>query len=96
VHHWYQRHHGINNIGSKFATGTAGVIDHRWQIIGTSELEETNLSLCNSTSQKCPNKIFKTFLIEEFFHLLLVSTTRVVHLELQISPPIFAKILKRP
>jgi hypothetical protein len=28
----------------------------------------------------------KTFLIEDFFHLSLVTTTPVVHLELQISP----------
>jgi hypothetical protein len=38
------------------------------------------LSLC---PQRCPNKIFKTFLIKIFFHLPTVSTTLVVHLELQ-------------
>jgi hypothetical protein len=31
-------------------------------------------------------------MIEDFFHLPLVSTTPVVHLELQISPQIFEKI----
>ncbi len=39
------------------------------------------LTLC--TTQRCPNKIIKTFLIEDFFHLLLM-----VHLELRISLPI--------
>jgi hypothetical protein len=38
---------------------------------------EKKMYLCvNSTTQRCPNKIFKTFLIEDFFYL---------HLELQIS-----------
>ncbi len=31
-----------------------------------SELEEKKLSICNSTTQRCPNKIFKTFLVEDF------------------------------
>jgi hypothetical protein len=35
------------------------------------------------TIQRCPNKIFKIFLIEDFFHLPPVSTTRVVNLELR-------------
>jgi hypothetical protein len=43
------------------------------------------------TTQRCPNKIFKTFLIENVFHLSPVSTTPVVHLELRISPRIFEK-----
>jgi hypothetical protein len=34
----------------------------------------------------------KIFLVEDFFHLPLVSTTPVLHLELQISPRIFEKI----
>jgi hypothetical protein len=33
----------------------------------------------------------KTFMIEDFFHLPLVSTTPVVHLELQISQRILEK-----
>jgi hypothetical protein len=45
----------------------------------------------NSTIQRCPNKIIKIFLIEEFFHLPPVSTTPVVNLELRISPRIFKK-----
>jgi hypothetical protein len=44
------------------------------------------------TIQRCPNKIIKIFLIEDFFHLLLVSATPVVNLELRISPKIFEKI----
>jgi hypothetical protein len=45
----------------------------------------------NSTTQKCPNKKIKTFLIEDFFHLPLVSTAQQVQLELQIFPRIFEK-----
>jgi hypothetical protein len=36
----------------------------------------------NSITQRYPNKIIKTFLIEDFFHLPSVSTTLVVQLEL--------------
>jgi hypothetical protein len=42
----------------------------------------------NSTTQRCPNKIIKIFLIEDFFHL----PPPAVHLELRISP----RILNRP
>ncbi len=38
-----------------------------------------------------PNKVIKTFLIEDFFHLPLVSMIQVLHLELRISPRIFEK-----
>jgi hypothetical protein len=38
----------------------------------------------NSTIQRCPNKIIKIFLIEDFFHLPPVSSTAVVNLELRI------------
>ncbi len=50
----------------------------------------------NSSTQRCTNKIFRTFLIEDFFHLPLVSSTAVVHLELQISLQIFEKIRNSP
>jgi hypothetical protein len=50
----------------------------------------------NSSNQWCPKKIIKHFLIEDFFHLPLVSTTPVVHVELQISPRIFEKIRNGP
>jgi hypothetical protein len=36
----------------------------------------------------------KNFLIEDFFHLPLVSATPVVHLELQISPCEFSKKIR--
>jgi hypothetical protein len=45
-----------------------------------------------SPTQMCPNKMIQMFLIEDFFHLPLVSTTPVVHLEPRISPGIFEKI----
>ncbi len=38
-----------------------------------------------------PKKIMKSFLIEDFFHFPLVSTTLVVHLELRISLQILEK-----
>ncbi len=43
----------------------------------------------NSTTQRCPNKIIKIFLLEGFFHLPPVSLTPVANLELRISPRIF-------
>ncbi len=57
VHHRYQR--------------------HQWQIKGTiSGCWDLRVNLkakvylwVNSTSQRCPNKIIKTFMIEDFFHL---------------------------
>ncbi len=50
----------------------------------------------NSTIQRCPNKLIKIFLIEDFSHLPPVSLTPVVNLELRISPRIFQKIRKGP
>jgi hypothetical protein len=44
------------------------------------------------TTQRCPNKIIKIFLLEDFFHLPPVSMTPVVHLKPRISPGIFEKI----
>jgi hypothetical protein len=38
----------------------------------------------------------KTFLVEDLFHLLPVSTTPVVHLQLRISPKISEKIRNVP
>jgi hypothetical protein len=46
----------------------------------------------NITTQRCPNKIIKIFLLEDFFHLPPMSLTPVVHLEPGISPRIFEKI----
>jgi hypothetical protein len=50
----------------------------------------------NSTIQRCPNKIIKIFLIEDFFHLPPVSATSVVNLELPISPRLLEKIRNGP
>jgi hypothetical protein len=50
----------------------------------------------NSTPQRWPNKIIKIFLIEDFFHLLPVSSTPVANLELPISPRIFEKFRNGP
>jgi hypothetical protein len=72
---------------------------HRWQIMGTIldcrhlkvNLKEKIYLYVNSSTQRCSKKIIKIFLIEDFFHLPPVSTTPVVHLELQISPRILEK-----
>jgi hypothetical protein len=45
----------------------------------------------NSTTQGCPNKIIKIFLLEGFFQL-----PPVANLELLISPRIFEKIRNGP
>ncbi len=58
--------------------------------------KEKNYLYVTFTSQRCPNKIIIIFLTEGFFHLLPVSTTLVVHLELQISFQIFKEIQKCP
>ncbi len=50
----------------------------------------------NSTTQRCPNKIIKIFLLEAFFHLPTVSLTPVANLQLRISPRIFKKIRNGP
>ncbi len=50
----------------------------------------------HSSIQRCPNKIIKIFLIEDFSHLPPVSTTPVVNLELWISSRIFEKIRNGP
>jgi hypothetical protein len=50
----------------------------------------------NSTTQRCPNKFIKIFLLESFFHLPPVSLTPVANLELRTSPRIFEKIRNGP
>ncbi len=49
-----------------------------------------------SSTQRFPQEIMQILLIEDFFHLPPVSTTPVVHLELQISPQIFEKFWNGP
>jgi hypothetical protein len=56
-------------------------------------LKEKIYLYANSTTQRCPKEIMKTFLIEDFPQM---STTPVVYLELQISPRIFKKTQKGP
>jgi hypothetical protein len=73
---------------------------HRWQIMGTisgcrhlkENLKAKIYIYVNSTTQRCPIKIIKIFLLEDFFHLPPVSLTPVVHLEPRISPWIIEKI----
>jgi hypothetical protein len=50
----------------------------------------------NSTTQRCPHKISRIFLLEGFFHLPPLSLTPVANLELRISPRIFEKIRNGP
>jgi hypothetical protein len=77
---------------------------HRWQIMATiSGCKHLKVTLkakiyiyVNSTTQRCPNKISKIFLLEGFFHLPPVSLTPVANLELRISPRIFEKIRNGP
>ncbi len=49
-----------------------------------------------STTQRCPNKIIKIFLLEGVFHLTPVLLTPVANLELRISSRIFEKIRNNP
>jgi hypothetical protein len=87
---------GVNDTGGNFATGinnTGGKKLKQYQAAYTLKQTFKKIYLyANSTTQRCTNKIFKTFLIEGFFHLPPVSLTPVVHLALQISPRVFKKI----
>jgi hypothetical protein len=63
-------------------------------ILGCRHLKE-NLAAkiyiyVNSTTQRCPNKIIKNFLIEDFFHLPAVL------LKLQIAPKFSKKFETSP
>ncbi len=91
VHYRYQRHQW--NICRRCQ-------QHRWQIMGTLSgcwhLKWTWRQKFIFTTQRCPNKIIKIFLIEDFFYLPPVSTTPVVHLDLRISPRICEKIWNGP
>ncbi len=77
---------------------------HRWQIMATKSgcrhLKvnlKAKIYICvYSTTQWCPNKIIKIFLLEGFFHLPPVSLTPVANFELRISPRIFEKIRNDP
>ncbi len=94
---------GINDTGGKFCHRYRWCRWYWWQIMGTISdclhlkvnLKEEVYLHVNSTNQRYPNKIIKTFLIEDFFHLPPVLTILGVHLELWISMN-FLKHLKRP
>ncbi len=60
-YHWCQRHRG-------YILGTISDCLHL-----KVNLKKKNV---NSTTQRCPNNIFKTFLIEDFFHLPTLSGLR--------------------
>ncbi len=77
---------GVNDTGGKIWKKISGC-----RILKV-ELDAKIYIYVNSTTQRCPNEIIKIFLIEDFFHLPLMSTTLVLHLELRISPQIFEKI----
>jgi hypothetical protein len=59
-------------------------------------LPPVSLVLLILVAKRCPKKIMKIFLIEDFFHLPPVSMTLVVHLELRISPRILKNIQNSP
>ncbi len=77
---------------------------HRWQIMATiSGCRHLKVNLkakiyiyVYSTTQRCPKKIIKIFLLEGFFHLPPMSLTQVANLELRISRWIFEKIRNDP
>jgi hypothetical protein len=74
----------VVDTGGKFATGvnnTSGKF-----------AASVNAGICFLYYPKWPNKIIQIFLIEDVFHLPLVSLTPVANLELWISPQIFEKI----
>jgi len=76
--------HGVNNASVKLPpVANNGMLSDCWQL--KVNLKEKLYLFANSTTQRCPKEIMKTFLIEDFFHLPLVSTIQVVHLELLIS-----------
>jgi hypothetical protein len=78
----------VVDTGGKFA---AGVNDTGCRHLKVS-LKAKIYIYVKSTTQRCPNKIIKIFLLEGFFHLPPVSLTPVANLELRISPRIFEKI----
>ncbi len=70
---------GINNTGGKFCHQFRLCCWHRWQIMGTiSGCRHIKVNMkakiyiyVNSTTLRCPNKIIKIFLLENFFHFPL-------------------------
>ena len=95
---------GINDTGGKFCPQFPLCCWHRWQIMRTVSgcrhfkviLKAKMYIYENSTTLRCPNKIIKIFLLEDFFHLPPVPLTPVVYLEPRISLQIFEKKSKWP
>ncbi len=95
---------GVNNAGGKLPPVSATpAANGKWQMATISGCRHLKVNLkakiyihVNSTTQRCPNKIIKIFLLEGFFHLPPVSLTLVANLELRISPRIFEKIRNGP
>jgi hypothetical protein len=74
----------VTNNGKKYQTADT-----------VSELEGKKINYMLTLLPK-GEKIMKTFLIADFFHLSQVSTTPVVYIELRISLRIFEKIRNGP
>ncbi len=81
----------INDTSGKFCHQFHQCCLYRWLTMGTISgcrylevnMKAKNFIYVNSTIQRCPNKIIKIFLIEDFF---ICHPTPVVNLELRISP----------
>ncbi len=97
--HLWQIATGINDTGGKIAAvanNTGANNGNNIRLLKPkSELEGKNLSML-TLLPKVSQKIIKTFLIEDFFHLPTASTTLVLYLELRISRRMFEKNLKYP
>jgi hypothetical protein len=93
---------GVNNTSGKFSAGinnAGGKLPLASTIPAISGCIHLRVNLkakiyifVNFGTQRCPNKIIKIFLIEDFFLFPPMSTTPVVHLKLRISLQIFEKI----
>jgi hypothetical protein len=91
---------GVNDTSGKFAAGVNDAGGKLTPVSTTPARIMRTISGCrhlkvnlkakiyiyvNSTTQRCPNKIIKIFLLEDFFDLPPVALTPVVHLEPRIS-----------
>jgi hypothetical protein len=61
------------DIGGKFATDVNDAGGKQWEQLKMNL--KKNYLCANSTTQRCPKEIIKIFLVKDFFHLPLVSTT---------------------
>ncbi len=91
----------VNDTGGKFAAGVNDTGGNQWDQYQAEDTlkwtwRQKFYIYVNSTIQRCPNKIIKIFLIEDFFQLPPVAATPVVNLELWISPRIWEKIQNGP